>query len=101
MKPLTLGVIGIDHRHIYGQLSNMLALGCSCKAWWTEGTPQTFEGFVKRFPEVPRIADRSEILSDPDIDMILIADIPYKRADRAIEAMHAGKDVMTDKPSET
>ena len=30
---LTLGVIGVDHRHIYGQLAQMLARGCSCKGW--------------------------------------------------------------------
>lgn len=95
---LTLGVIGVDHRHIYGQLAQMLARGCSCKGWWTEGTPQPMEGFVKRFPDVPRIADRRTLLDDPEIDMILMADIPHRRADLAIEAMRAGKDVMTDKP---
>ncbi|MEM9222969.1 MAG: Gfo/Idh/MocA family oxidoreductase [Pseudomonadota bacterium] len=98
MKPLTLGVIGIDHRHIYGQLENMQALGCTCKGWWTDGDPQPVAGFVKRFPNVPRVDDRKRLLEDPDIDMILLADIPVHRAERAIEAMEAGKDVMTDKP---
>lgn len=98
MKPLTLGVIGIDHRHIFGQLEKMQALGCVCKGWWTEGDPEPTEGFLKRFPDVPRVADRKILLDDPEIDMILIADIPARRADRAIEAMNAGKDIMTDKP---
>ena len=98
MKPLKLGVIGIDHRHIFGQLEKMLALGCTCKGWWTEGEPQPLDGFKKRFPGIPRVANRKKLLDDPEIDMILIADIPVCRADRAIEAMRAGKDVMTDKP---
>ncbi len=98
MKPLTLGVVGIDHRHIYGQLQGMMELGCTCNGWWTEGEPQPVEGFVKRFPDVPRVADRQALLDDPEIDMILISDVPARRADRAIEAMLAGKDVMTDKP---
>lgn len=98
MKPITLGVIGIDHRHIYGQLEKMLALGCTCKGWWTEGDPQPLAGFAKRFPDIPRVQDRRALLDDPGIDMILMADIPARRADRAIEAMQAGKDVMTDKP---
>ncbi|MEM9574719.1 MAG: Gfo/Idh/MocA family oxidoreductase, partial [Pseudomonadota bacterium] len=98
MKPLTLGVIGIDHRHIYGQLSQMQQLGCVCKGWWTQDEPKTIAGFEKRFPDVHRYDDRKSLLEDPDIDMILIADIPYKRAEHAIEAMQAGKDVMTDKP---
>lgn len=98
MKPLTLGVVGIDHRHIFGQLAGMEAHGCTCKGWWTEGEPQTAEGFAKRFPHAPRVVDRRALLEDPEIDMILIADIPARRADRAVEAMRAGKDVMTDKP---
>lgn len=98
MRPLKLGVIGIDHRHIFGQLDKMLAIGCTCKGWWTEGEPQPVEGFVERFPDIPRVADRQMLLDDPEIDMILIADVPVNRAARATEAMRAGKDVMTDKP---
>jgi len=98
MKPLTLGVIGIDHRHIFGQLANMQAQGCICKGWWTEAEPQPVDGFQKRFADVPRVADRQVLLDDPEIDMILLAGIPARRAAHAIEAMRAGKDVMTDKP---
>ena len=98
MAELTVGVIGIDHRHIYGQLAGMLGEGAVCKGWWTQGDPQPVEGFVSRFPDVPRVADRRQLLDDPQIDLILMADIPSRRAERAIEAMRAGKDVMTDKP---
>jgi len=95
---LNLGVIGVDHRHVYGQLEGMLACGCVCKGWWTEGDPQPVEGFLKRFPDIPRVTDRRVLLDAPDIDMILIADVPALRAERAMEAMRVGKDVMTDKP---
>lgn len=98
MKKPVLGVIGVDHRHIYGQLEGMLALGCECRGWWTEGEPEPVAGFIKRFPEIPRVASREELLNDKDIDLILLADIPVRRADRAIEAMLAGKDIMSDKP---
>ena len=76
MSDLKLAVIGVDHRHIYGQLAGMLELGCTCKGWWTEGDPQPVEGFLKRFPDIPRVADRRELLDDPEIDLVLIADIP-------------------------
>lgn len=98
MKPLRLGVIGIDHRHIFGMLGGMLAEGCTCAGWWTEGAPETLEGFAKRFAGIPRVEDRRSLLDDPAIDMILISDIPAHRAALAIEAMEAGKDVMVDKP---
>ena len=76
----------------------MLSAGGRCVGWWTEGDPHPVEGFVKRFPDVPRVDDRRRLLDDPDVDLVLIADIPARRAERAIEAMRAGKDVMTDKP---
>ena len=98
MRPLTLGVIGIDHRHIYGMLEGMLAQGATCRGWWTQGEPQTLAGFVKRFADVPRVDDRDTLLGDPDIDIILIADVPALRAEHAVAAMRAGKDVMVDKP---
>ena len=98
MQPLTLGVIGIDHRHIFGQLGKLQDIGCSCKGWYTEGEPEPLAGFRKRFPDLPRVADPRVLLDDPEIDMILIACIPSDRANWAIEAMRAGKDVMTDKP---
>ena len=95
---LKLGVIGVEHRHIYGQLAGMLELGCACKGWWTEGEPHPVAGLERRFPAIPRVSDRHQLLDDPDIDLILVADIPARRAERAIEAMLAGKDVMSDKP---
>lgn len=97
-KPLTVGVLGCDHRHIYGMLQGMIDVGAVGKCWWTEGEPNTIEGFVKRFPNLPRVADRAAVLDDPEIDLVLIACVPSDRADLAIAAMEAGKDVMLDKP---
>jgi predicted dehydrogenase len=98
MGDLKVAVLGIDHRHCYGMLAGMQDVGCTCVGWWTEGQPGTLDGFVKRFPDIPRVADRAQLLADPQVDLVLIADIPARRADLAIEAMQAGKDVMTDKP---
>ena len=93
-----VAVIGIDHRHAYGMLGGMLDAGAAGIGWWTEGSPKTLDGFVKRYPDLPRVVDRHAILSDPNVDMVLISAVPGDRADLAIEAMHAGKDVMVDKP---
>ena len=97
-EPVTVAAVGLDHRHIYGQLEGMLDVGCICKGWWTDGEPYWIEGFNKRFPDLPRIDDIETILTDPDIDLVLLANIPADRADIAIRAMQAGKDVMVDKP---
>lgn len=93
-----LGVIGIDHGHIFGMLGQMKAQGCTCDAYWTDGPAVTEAKFNEVFPEVRRVDDRRHIMEDPQITMILISAVPADRAALAIEAMEAGKDVMVDKP---
>ncbi len=96
--PLKLGVLGIDHGHIFGMLSNMIAQGCRAEAYWTDGPAVTENKFNEVFPDLTKADDRRRILDDPAIDMILISAVPEDRAALAIEAMQAGKDVMVDKP---
>lgn len=91
-------MLGIDHRHAYGQLQGMLDAGAECVGWWTEGEPGTLPGFVKRFPSVPRMSSREELLNNLQIELVIIADVPARRSALALDAMRAGKDVMTDKP---
>src|SRR5262249_22973331 len=73
-------------------------LGSECVGFWTDGEPQPLAGFIKRYPHIPRIADRRRLFEDPGVQLILSAAIPCDRAAIAIDAMWAGKDVMTDKP---
>jgi predicted dehydrogenase len=91
-------VVGLDHRHIYEMTGGMLSAGMVCKGWWTEGEPEPLAGYVKRFPDLPRVADRRALLEDPEIDLIVTAARFDHRAGIAITAMRNGKDVMTDKP---
>ena len=59
--------------------------------------PQPRAGFVERFPDAPERGLQA-LLDDPAIALVLIACRPDRRADLAIAAMRAGKDVMVDKP---
>lgn len=95
---ITIAILGIDHRHIFGMLEGMQAAGASCVGWWTNGRPTTLDGFTKRFPDLPRLDSVEAVLDNPAVQMVLIADAPDQRADLAIRAMRAGKDVMVDKP---
>ncbi|MGI9509673.1 MAG: Gfo/Idh/MocA family protein [Geminicoccaceae bacterium] len=95
---ITFAAIGLDHRHIYEQVGRLLEIGCTCKGYWTEGEPQPLQGFIERFPDLDRVDDRRRLLDDPAVDLIVTAAIPADRAAFTIEAMRAGKDVMTDKP---
>lgn len=90
--------IGLDHRHIYEQVGRLLELGCECAGYWTAGEPQPLAGFLRRFPQLTRVAEKKRLLEDTSIDLIVTAGIPCERAGVAVEAMRHGKDVMTDKP---
>ena len=97
-QKIKFGAIGLDHRHVFGQAKHLIAAGAQFAGWWTEGEPQTLVGFRKRFPDVPRISNRQELLDDPSIALIIINGVPNERAALAIEAMRSGKDVIVDKP---
>ena len=89
--------LGLDHRHIYGMTENMLKTGAECVGFWTEGTPGTLDGFVRRFPDIPRFEDLEDALNC-GAELALIAAIPADRAELAIASMRNRMDVMTDKP---
>ena len=95
---IRFAALGIDHRHIYGMAQGMIDAGCEFARFWTEGTPQPLDGFVERFPNVPRHDTVEAILKDPSISLILIAAPPEDRAALSLQAMSNGKDVMLDKP---
>ncbi len=97
-KTINLGVLGIDHGHIFDMLDEMLKEGCGCNYFWTEGSPLTLDEFGKKYPQIKRVDNKNIILNDDTIDMILISSIPKDRANLSIDAMKAGKDVMVDKP---
>jgi predicted dehydrogenase len=94
---LSCVAIGLDHRHIYGMTENMLAVGVPCLGFWTEGTPETLDGYRKRFPDLPRFETLEEALNC-GADLALISAIPADRMSLAMLAMQHGMDVMTDKP---
>lgn len=101
LPPLKFAAVGLDHRHIYDQVQSLLDVGAECVGYWTQAAPKTLEGFVKRFPHVPRVEDRRALLDDASIRLFTCAAVPCDRAELAVEAMHAGKDFMSDKPGVT
>jgi predicted dehydrogenase len=97
-RRIRFAVIGVDHRHIFEMTGRLLELGHECTGYWTDGEPQPLAGFIKRYPHIPRVADKRRLIEDPTVALILTAAVPCDRAAIAIEAMRAGKDVGTDKP---
>ena len=53
-KSLKIGVMGIDHGHIFDMLDEMTKEGCNCNHFWTEGSPLTLKEFNKKYPNIKR-----------------------------------------------
>ena len=69
--PLKFAAIGLDHRHIYHQVGRLLGLGAACKGYYARDTAVALEGFIRRFPDLPRVQDVRALLEDPEIQLIV------------------------------
>jgi predicted dehydrogenase len=100
-EPLRFAAIGLDHRHIFHMVGELIAQGAVCSGYCPlTSDPRVLDGFRERFPGlVP--APRAALFDDPSIDIVVSAAIPRDRPEIAIRAMRAGKDVMVDKPGAT
>lgn len=97
-RKLRFAAIGLDHRHIFHLVGENIAAGADCVGYCAQTSDhRVLDGFRERFPQLEAV-NRERLLDDPSIDFIVCAAIPVDRAAIAITAMHAGKDVMVDKP---
>jgi predicted dehydrogenase len=95
---MRFAAIGLDHRHIYHLVGENVAAGAECVGYCPQTSdPRVLDGFRERFPHLQPV-ERGRLLDDPSIDFVVCAAIPVDRAEIAMQAMRAGKDVMVDKP---
>lgn len=98
---MRFAAIGLDHRHIYHMVGELLRAGGACVGFDPATTdPRVLEGFRERFPDLAERATDA-LLDDASVDLVAIAAVPRARAGLAVRAMRAGKDVMVDKPGVT
>jgi predicted dehydrogenase len=96
MDKVRFSVIGIDHRHIFGQVDGLLAEGAELVSFHAAGG--LLDWFVEKYPQAKRIEDQRRILEDKTVQLIVCAGVPCERAALGIAAMRHGKDFMVDKP---
>jgi predicted dehydrogenase len=90
--------IGLDHRHIYHHIAELLAAGAECAGYCPDSSDKrVVAGVRERFPQLVA-RDRQALLADKSIQIVCCAAIPRDRAGIAMAAMRQGKDVMLDKP---
>ena len=97
---IRFGVIGLNHGHIYGQVTAVQRGGGELVSMFAK-EPELVAAFVKRHPTVKVARSESEILEDKSLQLVVSASIPDGRAPLGVRVMKHGKDYMVDKPGIT
>ncbi len=98
-RRVRFAAIGLDHAHIFGIIKGQLEAGSELVGLASDDPEASVCQTVRQmFPDVPWFDDADQLVNDPSIDLIATAAIPYRRGEIAIQALKAGKHVLTDKP---
>ena len=92
-----IGVIGLDHGHIYGMCNGLTEAGATVEAVY-DPDPAKVGAFRKQYPEARIAETEEEILEDTSIRLVAAAPIPWLRGPLGIRVMSHGKDYFCDKP---
>lgn len=94
-----VGVIGLDHGHIYGMCNGLMEAGADIVMVWDSDDAK-----VKSFRSVFKTATKAETMEQvlsSDVDMIACASVASDRAAIGIKTMQSNKHFFADKPSVT
>src|SRR5690242_2706308 len=100
MAPINVGIIGIDHGHIYGMVEAAERGGARLVSFYAR-EPHLAAPFARRYPGATQVSDERAILEEPRIQLVLSSVTPDERAPLGIRVMQHGKDFMVDKPGAT
>ncbi|MCL1992880.1 MAG: Gfo/Idh/MocA family oxidoreductase [Spirochaetes bacterium] len=92
-----VGVIGMDHGHIYGMCGGLSEAGADIALIWDSDAAKAAALHAK-FPNAKIAKSKEQVLEDPSIKLIATASIPDQRGEVGIAAMRRGKDCFVDKP---
>ena len=92
---IRFAAVGLDHSHIYGQISGLLGQGCQLVGISSDDPDASVATEVRsRWPDAPWFDDPEQLFKDERIDLIVTAAVPDRRAPIAVGAMRNGKDVV-------
>lgn len=92
-----VGVIGLDHGHIYGMCNGLEEAGAEITVVYDSDSSR-MDAFCKAFPGTRKAKNEQEVLENPGLSLIASAIIPDRRTELGIRAMQADKDYFCDKP---
>ena len=97
---IKFGVCGMSHDHIYGMIGAMQRGGGELAIAWADEDDK-IAAFKQRFPTVKFAKTQDEVLTNPEIKLVLSSEKANERAGIGIRAMKNGKDFLSDKPGIT
>jgi predicted dehydrogenase len=86
----------LDHGHIHGQTNGLKDAGGTLKSVY-DPDPGKVAGFLEKNPGIQVASSFSQLLEDPEIQMVAAAAVPSERAGIGFQCLEAGKDYFTDK----
>ena len=66
MRKIKVAAMGVEHRHIFGQLNGMLNLGCECVGWWNETDNKITKDFNEKHADIPRFTNKEDLLKNKE-----------------------------------
>jgi predicted dehydrogenase len=98
-QPVRFAAVGLDHAHIFGQVRGLVDAGAELVGLATDDPQASVAQQLRDMvPDVPFADSPDVLLERDDIDLIVTAAVPDRRGPIAVQAMKAGKDVVSDKP---
>ena len=91
----SVAVIGVAHGHAYQMCAGLELEGAKID-YVCENSERERNHFLSIYPQA-KSATEADILQNADVDLVVIAGIPAERAEAAVRAMRAGKDVLSAK----
>ncbi|UDY35381.1 Gfo/Idh/MocA family protein [Dermatobacter hominis] len=97
--PVGIGVVGIEHLHVFELVDGLVAAGCTPVAH--ASASDSLADLYGTWQASSEPVGAEAVLSDPRVDVVVLAGVPADRADVAVAALEAGKDVLSAKPGVT
>lgn len=92
-----VGVIGLDHGHIFGMCNGLSEAGADIALVY-DPDPKKMKAFVGKFPSAKKASSKLEVLTNSSVNLIASASVASERGPLGIEALDHGKDYFSDKP---
>ena len=92
-----VGVIGLDHGHIYGMCNGLEEAGAVIVAVY-DPDQKKMEAFVAEYPTARIASSEEAVLEDNTLDLVASAAIPCNRGLLGLRVLDHDKDYFSDKP---